>query len=292
VAESAERAEVEAVWGPVPPEPGRDWRGILEAAARRELDVLFLVGVDPLRDHPDAALARRALENVRVKVVVDPRLDPALEPFADCVLPAVPFVEKDGHFTDWEGRAQRVRPAREPLGLARPDWEIFAGLAAACGGDLGFDTLEELREEAGPLLAPREAPEPPFEAPAAARPEPGDGLRLFTYPLLVDEGRLVHDAPELKAALAEDAFVEVHPADAARLGLEDGGRAVVRTAAGRAELAVRVTPHVSEGAAFVPFNSRGLRANALLSGAFWVPAALEPAGQPEAAARVGGGGEG
>jgi len=291
VTDAAERAEVEAVWGPLPPEPGRDWRGILEAAARRELDVLFLVGVDPLRDYPDAALALRALENVRVKVVVDPRLDPALEAFADCVLPAAPFVEKDGHFTDWEGRAQRLRPARDPLGLARPDWEIFVGLAAACGGDLGFDTLEALREEAGPLLEPREAPEVPLEAPAAACPEPGDGLLLFTYALLVDEGRLVDDAPELKATLAEGAFVEVHPADAARLGLEDGGRAVVRTAAGGAELPVRVTPHVAEGAAFVPFNSPGLRAGVLLSGGFRTTAAIEPAGAREAAA-IGEGGQG
>ncbi|HXF71527.1 MAG TPA: molybdopterin-dependent oxidoreductase, partial [Actinomycetota bacterium] len=257
---------------------------------RRELDVLFLVGVDPLRDLPDGALARRALENAPLRVVVDPRLDPALEPFADCVLPAAPFVEKDGHLTDWEGRSQPVRAARGPLGLARPDWEIFAGLAAACGGDLGFDTLEELREEAAPLLAPREPPGPPAGAPPPARPEPGEGLALFTYPLLVDEGRLLDDAAELKAALAEEAFVEVNPADAARLGLEDGGRAVVRTAAGRAELPVRVTPHVAEGAAFVPFNSRGLRASALLSGSFTVPAAVEPVGGPVPAAA--GGGEG
>ena len=65
-----DRAEVESVWGPLDiPDRGRDWRGILEAAANREIDVLFLIGVDPLRDYPDAALARRALENVPRKVV-------------------------------------------------------------------------------------------------------------------------------------------------------------------------------------------------------------------------------
>ena len=80
-------------------------------------------------------------------------------------------------------------------------------------------------------------------------------------------------------------------ADAARLGLEDGGRAVVRTAAGGAELPVRVTPHVAEGAAFVPFNSPGLRAGVLLSGGFRTTAAIEPAGAREAAA-IGEGGQG
>ena len=50
------RAEVEALWGEqIPTEPGRDAREILEAAARRELDVLYLIGVDPLTDFPDAA---------------------------------------------------------------------------------------------------------------------------------------------------------------------------------------------------------------------------------------------
>ena len=61
---------------------------ILEAAARRELDVLYLIGVDPLVDYPDAKLARRALENVEYKVVQDIR-GGNLTPFADAVLPAL-----------------------------------------------------------------------------------------------------------------------------------------------------------------------------------------------------------
>src|SRR5206468_12113104 len=61
----AERAELERVWGPVMlAEPGREAIDIVRAAADRELDVLYLVGVDPLRDVPDAALTRRALQNV------------------------------------------------------------------------------------------------------------------------------------------------------------------------------------------------------------------------------------
>jgi predicted molibdopterin-dependent oxidoreductase YjgC len=294
VADPGERAEVEAVWGPLPAEPGRGARAILEAAARRELDVLFLVGVDPLRDHPDAALARRALQNVRVKVLVDARLDPALEPFVDCVLPAAPFLEKEGHYTDWEGRGQRIRPVRDPIGLARPDWEIFAGLAVACGEDLGFETLDELRAEAGPLLAPRPAPRLGDPGPVE-RPARGDGLVLFTYPLLVDEGRLVDDAQELKGALGDEAFLEVHPEDAARLGLGDGRAARVRTAAGAAELPVRVSDGVAPGAAFVPFTAPGFAANVLLSGAFRTDATVEPIGgeEPAAAAEdaaAGGGG--
>jgi NADH-quinone oxidoreductase subunit G len=268
-----DRAEVEAVWGPMRNvEPGRDARGILQACARREIDVLFLVGVDPLRDVPDAALARHALENVPRKIVQSLELG-SLEPFADAFLPAAAFVEKDGHFTTWEGRGQRLRRLRGAPGIALPDWEIFASLALACGGDLGFESLEELREELGGLVAPRESvPEVSQGAPATPAE---DGLVLFTYPLLVDEGRLSERADELKAALEDEPFVEVHPDDAVAAGLVDGGRAVVRTAAGTAELPVRVTPHVAKGSVFVPFNQPGLAANTLLSGTFSSPVKLE-----------------
>ncbi len=61
VSDQAERAEIEGSWGSLPAERGRSTRQILEACANRELDVLFLIGIDPLRDVPDADLVRRAL---------------------------------------------------------------------------------------------------------------------------------------------------------------------------------------------------------------------------------------
>ena len=151
-----ERTEVENLWGPIiVGDEGRNWWGIMQACADRDIDVLFLVGVDPLRDLPDAALVTRALQNVDRLVVQSLELD-TLEPFADAFLPAAAFLEKEGHVTTWEGRNQRIRPIRGAAGIALPDWEIFASLALAAGGDLGFETLDELHEEMGRLLAPRE----------------------------------------------------------------------------------------------------------------------------------------
>ena len=148
--------DVERVWGPLMNrEPGRDTIGILEACAEREIDVLFLVGVDPLRDVPDADLVRRALDNVSVKVVQSLELG-SLERYADAFLPASAFLEKDGHVSTWEGRGQRLRAIRGRDGISLADWEIFASLALACGGDLGFETLDELHEEMGRLMGARE----------------------------------------------------------------------------------------------------------------------------------------
>jgi NADH-quinone oxidoreductase subunit G len=263
--------DVERVWGPiVNRQTGRDANAILEACARREVDVLFLVGIDPLRDVPDAALARRALDNVPVKVVQSLELGD-LEPFADAFLPAAPSIEKHGHMTDWEGRPQPIVPVRQALGLSRPDWEIFAGLALAAGGDLGFETLEELHAEMDRLLASGPADVPALEPVTMPRP---DGMQLISYPLLIDDGRLSRDAPELKAALQDEPFVEIHPEDAPS-GVADGGRAVVRTEAGQAELVVRVTSHIARGVIFVPFNQAGFAANRLLSGSFTTTARIE-----------------
>jgi NADH-quinone oxidoreductase subunit G len=270
-------ADVEAVWGPLMNrEPGRDTHAILQACADREIDVLFLIGVDPLRDHPDAALARRALENAPIKIVESLELG-SLEPFADAFLPAAAFLEKDGHVTDWEGRGQRIAPVRGVPGIARPDWEILAGLAVACGGDLGFETLDELHQEMGSLLSAASLEVPP---PSVARTQPNrpdHGLTLFTYPLLVDEGRLSERADELKEALADEPFVELHPDDAAAAGVEEGAATTVRTASGEARLPARVTDRIARGAVFVPFNQAGFAANTLLSGGFTTEVTLEPA---------------
>jgi NADH-quinone oxidoreductase subunit G len=312
VADEEQRAAVGAAWGgEVPVEPGRDTAKILEAAAAREIDVLFLVGVDPLRDFPDASLARKALENVRYKVVVDISGD-GLAIFADVMFPAAPYLEKDGHYTDWEGRAQRLRPLRPPVGLARSEWEIFQELSEVMGADMGFHSLDDLHEEMATLLGPegavggavggpreRRASELPFRTsseastrtPGASRAgasgvdgaDSADGatakegeLVLFSYPLLVDEGRLSEGAAELKEALEEQPFIEVHPADAERLGLVDGVPARLRTAAGEVELPVRVTDGIIEGAAFVPYNQPGFAANTILSGSLITSASLEP----------------
>ena len=270
-----EAGAVESRWEtPINREPGRHTRGILEACAAREIDVLYLIGVDPLRDFPDAALALRALENVPVKIVQSLELG-SLEPFADAFLPAAAFLEKEGHVTTWEGRGQRLRRVRDPEGMSIPDWEIFASLALACGGDLGFESLDELHEEMGELLAPLDVP-PSLPAPSEPE-ETAEGLTLFTYPLLVDEGRLSERADELKAALGGPPFAEIHPDDAADVHVADGDGLVLKTSAGEATLPARVTEHVAKGSVFVPFNQPGFQANTLLDGDFVTSVTVEAA---------------
>ena len=59
--------------------------------------------------------------------------------YADVVLPAASFAEKDGTFTNTERRVQRVRQAVTPRGDSKPDWLILVEVAQRMGYDWGFD---------------------------------------------------------------------------------------------------------------------------------------------------------
>jgi NADH-quinone oxidoreductase subunit G len=295
VGADADRAAAEVAWGTLlPTDTGRDTMAILEAAAERRIDVLFLVGVDPLRDVPDSALARRALENVAHTVVVDISSE-AMAIFANAMLPAAAYLEKDGHYSDWEGRVQRLRPVRAAPGLARSEWEIFQELSEAMGKDMGFRSVDALREEMRRLTGDRAievgvaraGQPPPSPSPRDVAPSPSaqeGSLILFTYPLLVGDGAMLVGADRLKQALQDEAFVEVHPTDADRLGLTDGAAAVVRTERGEATLPVRVSGGVAPGCVFVPFDQPGLAANTLLSGRHFAAVSVTAA---KVAAEVG-----
>ena len=136
---------------------GRNWWGILEACARpgHRRPVPGRRRSAPRR--PRRRAGPRALQNVPSRGRAVASSSATLEPYADAFLPAAAFLEKDGHVTTGRGATSGSgRSAARPASRS-PDWEIFAGLALAMGGDLGFETLDELQDEMGGLLAPREA---------------------------------------------------------------------------------------------------------------------------------------
>ncbi|HTW07978.1 MAG TPA: NADH-quinone oxidoreductase subunit NuoG, partial [Acidimicrobiales bacterium] len=94
-------------------EPGLGTLGMLARAAAGAMDVLFLVGADPLADCPDKALAARALQATPFVVAVD-AFSTESASHADVVLPAAIYTERRGSFTNIEGRVtwlgQKVTP--------------------------------------------------------------------------------------------------------------------------------------------------------------------------------------
>ena len=141
------RAWYERLWGTaLPKEKGLDTIGMLTRAAAGKMEVLFLVGADPLSDCPDKELAALALERARFVVAVD-ALPTASTAHADVVLPAAIYTERRGTFTNIEGRISWLGKKVTAPGTARPDWMIAVELARHLGGDLGAGSLEDLWAE-------------------------------------------------------------------------------------------------------------------------------------------------
>ena len=138
------RAKFERAWGvDLPAERGWTVTEMMDAAQRRELAAMYVVGENPLLSEPDLNQAREAIANLEFLVVQDLFLHETAE-FANVFLPAASFAEKDGTFTNSERRVQRVRKALEPPGRARADWAITCELARRVAAKLrrptvGFD---------------------------------------------------------------------------------------------------------------------------------------------------------
>ncbi|RMF38087.1 MAG: formate dehydrogenase subunit alpha [Chloroflexi bacterium] len=129
VTDPAAREKFERAWGvPLSDQVGLTVTEMLKAVEAGEVRCFYIIGEDPMVSDPDLNHVRRALEKTEFMVVQDLFFTETAH-FAQVVLPAVSFAEKEGTFTNTERRVQRVRQAIEPLGEAKPDTWIVAELA-------------------------------------------------------------------------------------------------------------------------------------------------------------------
>jgi assimilatory nitrate reductase catalytic subunit len=127
----AHRAEVAALWGvpAVPSKPGKTAVEMFQAAADGEIKALWIACTNPAQSMPDQATVRRALERAEFVVVQEAFASTATCRYADLLLPATTWGEKEGTVTNSERRISRVRAAVPALGGARHDWQIAVDFA-------------------------------------------------------------------------------------------------------------------------------------------------------------------
>jgi assimilatory nitrate reductase catalytic subunit len=125
------RAEVAALWGVanVPAKPGKTAVEMFQAAADGAIDVLWIVCTNPAQSMPDQAMVRRALERCPFVIVQEAYATTATARYADLLLPATTWGEKDGTVTNSERRISRVRAVINAPGQARHDWRIAVDVA-------------------------------------------------------------------------------------------------------------------------------------------------------------------
>ncbi|MBS0437122.1 MAG: molybdopterin-dependent oxidoreductase [Proteobacteria bacterium] len=125
------RAEVARLWGveSVPAKPGKTAVEMFQAAAVGEIRALWIACTNPAQSLPDQATVRRALQRAEFVVVQEAFATTATCTYADLLLPATTWGEKDGTVTNSERRISRVRPAVWGSGEARHDWAIATAFA-------------------------------------------------------------------------------------------------------------------------------------------------------------------
>ncbi|MDL9998773.1 molybdopterin-dependent oxidoreductase [Variovorax sp. J22P240] len=133
------RAEVAALWGvpDVPQQPGKTAVEMFQAAADGEIRALWIACTNPAQSMPDQATVRRALQRCEFVVVQEAFSTTATCDFADLLLPATTWGEKEGTVTNSERRISRVRPAVPAPGEARDDWTIGVAFARRLEEELG-----------------------------------------------------------------------------------------------------------------------------------------------------------
>ncbi len=146
------RGEMEDFWGrPLDPKRGLTVVEIMDAIHDDEISGMYVMGENPAMSDPDQVHARGALAKLDHLVVQDIFLTETCW-HADVVLPASAHAEKLGTFTNTNRQVQIGRPALDPPGEARQDWELIVELANRVGLDWKYDGVGEVYTEMASVM--------------------------------------------------------------------------------------------------------------------------------------------
>jgi predicted molibdopterin-dependent oxidoreductase YjgC len=139
-------AKYEASWGcKLPREVGLNLNEMMKVVGD-QIRGLFVMGEDLLISEPNLLKLEAGMNKLEFLVMQDVFSNETMR-YADVVLPASVFAEKDGTFANSERRVQLVRKAVDPPGQARADWKILLELARAAGARWNLSTPAEIYAE-------------------------------------------------------------------------------------------------------------------------------------------------
>ncbi len=257
------RADIAARWGvsELPAKPGRTVVEMMHDAETGAIRAMYIMGENPLLSDPNITRVEEALSSLDFLVVQDIFLSETAR-YADVVLPAAAFAEKDGTFTNSGRSVQLVRAAVPAPGDARADWEILADLSRRFGLDAPYDNAAQIMDEiagvariyAGISHARLGSEELHWPVPTADHPGtpvlhttkfsrgkglfhpvdyiPPAELPSVEYPFVLSTGRMLyhyHTATMTRRSVplnrfAPTAYVEIHPDDLAEVIVRTDGR--------------------------------------------------------------------
>ncbi len=135
--------------------PGLTTVEIMHAAYDEKIKAMYIMGENPMLTDPDLNHTEQALKKLDFLVVQD-IFNTETTHYADVILPASSFAEKDGTFVNSDRRVLRVRKAVEMPGEAEEDWKIIVKIAERMGYNLGkYQNAAEIFDElakAAPMM--------------------------------------------------------------------------------------------------------------------------------------------
>lgn len=275
--DAAAREKFAKAWGAALPAAGSgaSLMEILKRCRNGEIKALYVIGENPLATFPSSLAVRSALENLELLICQDLFLTETAQ-LAHIVLPACTYAEKDGTFTNLEGRVLRIRQTMDPIGDSLPDWHIMTVIASGLGYELPYESAQDIQNEIMKLLPgyynlgqPRKIlPKPEsylangYAAEVGNRyrsdfksTSGGTGRRSFTLimgQLLYHSGKLSTQASGLINISPNTGRLHMNERDLERMGLGEGARVRVTSQKGSLELGVETDLTVLPGSCFFP----------------------------------------
>ncbi len=142
VSNPVHRREVEEFWGApeghIADGPGLAAVDMFEAAARGDVKAMWIMCTNPVVSMPNIDVVEKAMQKLELLVVTDAYHPTDTTQHAHVLLPAAQWSEREGVMTNSERRITYLPRMVDPVGQARPDWQIIADVGAAMGFSQAF----------------------------------------------------------------------------------------------------------------------------------------------------------
>jgi formate dehydrogenase alpha subunit len=288
-------------WGVcLPADVGLTALEMIEHANEGKIKGMYIVGENPALSFPHLTLVRQALSALDFLVVQDMFLTETAR-LATVILPAASFAEKEGTFTNFEGRVQQVRKATEPLADSLPDSETILRLANSMSRPMPYSSLQQVMDEIEELVPfyqgigyaelemkgpyPAERDGVPWGTRRLYKGQFPSGFGRFSpvqyipraelsqegYPLTLLTGTILyHSGTGSRSSRASrlerfqpQAFVGISEPDAKRLGISHGDDVKVVSPLSEVSAKASIVDTVAEGMLFMPVSFSESPVNAL-----------------------------
>ncbi len=149
---SGVRERFEAAWHrELDPERGLTVTEIMHSVLHGGVRGMYMMGENPFLSDPNINKVRKALSALEFLVVQDIFLTETAE-FADVVLPATSYMEKEGTYTNTDRRVQIGRKVLDAPGQARLDWHIIQDISNRVGLEMDYESPREIFDELVSLM--------------------------------------------------------------------------------------------------------------------------------------------